>query len=271
MTFSQVLSAALKDLSENGFDNVERIQRWIRELRRAAETDLAPLDIVEQDLNATYRRIYKRLIEEGGIAKFHPGVSRFTIDRLKPKMHSELERRVVASANLIKLNRDSAIEKTTQRFFGIASSIPAGGTKAINKGEEAKTIRKAFSSLPFEERRVAIDQGHKFISSLNSIIATEGGAIAAVWESHWRRSGYNYRHSHKERDGVVYVIRGNWAMERGLMKLAGHQYTDQITQPGEEIFCRCNYHYIYDIESLPSDMITEKGREEIRRIRAKLS
>ncbi|ECG8055094.1 hypothetical protein FM848_23300, partial [Salmonella enterica] len=38
-------------------------------------------------------------------------------------------------------------------------------------------------------------------------------------------------------------------------------YLDEITQPGEEVFCRCYLTYIYNVRSLPDEMKTEKWRK----------
>lgn len=160
------------------------------------------------------------------------------------------------------------LQKVEQRFSGWASSVPEGGSKAVSLSEVKESVGKPLKQLPFEERRVMIDQGAKFASTLNDIIANDNGAIAAVWHSHWRRAGYNYRKDHKERDMHVYTIRGNWALEKGLMKPNDAGYTDRITQPAEEPFCQCNYQYIYNLRDLPEEMLTQKGRDELARVRA---
>jgi hypothetical protein len=210
------------------------------------------------------------MIDDGQILKAHPGVARYTIERLKPRLRVELDRRVAVSKGLIKLNRDQMIEKTTQRFAGWASSVPAGGSRAVDVKDVKQNIRKSLAQLPFEERRVMIDQGAKFISALNEIVATEGGAIAARWHSQWRRNGYHYRHSHKERDQKVYAIRGNWAMDKGLMKAGKAGYYDEITKPGEEVFCSCSATYVYNLRDLPDDMLTNKGRAALEEARAQI-
>ena len=235
---NQVLRAAIADLAEHGYDNVQRVNMWMERIKNAAKASLVP----EADLDAMLRRslgsVYRRLIDRGELLNKHPGVPRFTLERVKPKLRDELERRIMASANLIKLNRSAAIERTLQRFSGWASSVPVGGTKAVDKRETNADIRRAMGSLPFEDRRVIIDQGHKFTSALSEILASDGGAIAGIWHSHWRQRGYNYREDHKERDGEMYAVRGNWALKAGLMK-ADIGYIDDITKPGEEVFCRC--------------------------------
>ncbi len=266
-SFYRTITLAVADLTEHGFDSAERVQFWIQQIRSAAYASMTPAHVLEAQLAATFRGIYQRQIERGGILKYHPGVARFTLEKVKPRLRAELDRRLMASRELIKLNRAAAIEKTTQRFSGWATSIPAGGTDAADKVEVKTTVRKALAQLPFEERRVAVDQGHKFVANLNNIIAVDGGAIAAEWHSHWRQANYNFRRDHKDRDGHIYIVRDNWAMARGLMKSDGHRYTDEITAPGEEVFCRCSYRYLYSLRSLPVGLVTEKGRAELERVR----
>lgn len=174
-------------------------------------------------------------------------------------MRAELDRRIMASANLIKLNREEAISNTLRRFQGWATSIPIGGSDAVDRREEKAYIKKGISGLDFKERRVVIDQTHKLISSLNDIVATNNGAIAAEWHSSWRQANYDYRKDHKERDQVVYMIKDSWADKKGLIKPI-NGYTDSITQPGEEVYCRCSYRYIYLLRDLPSEMLTAKGK-----------
>lgn len=270
-TFFETVTAAIKDFEENGFDSVERLQYWTDQIRKAAADSLTPAYVLEDTLNKSLRSIYKKMITDGQIVRTHVGISRFTIERVSPKLRDELERRMMVSRSLIKLNREAMIEKTTQRFAGWASSVPVGGSRAVEVKDVKDNIRKALTSLPFEERRCIIDQSAKFVSSLNDIIATDGGAIAGRWHSQWRRRGYSYRVDHKERDQKVYAIRGNWAIEKGFMKAGPDGYTDQITKPGEEVFCSCSYQFLYNIRDLPDDMVTAKGRESLADARAKIA
>ena len=238
-SFYSVLSDALDDVIENGFDSAKRIDDWMDALREAAEATLTSRRTMEKMLRNALASIYRRMIDDGMVLKHHPGVSLFTIKNLTPSLRAELDRRIMASAELIKLNREAAIQKTLQRFSGWSTSIPKGGTQAANKKKTKKEIRKALASLPFEERRVLIDQGQKFAASINDIVARDGGAIAGQWVSHWRQSGYNYREDHKERDGEIYLFRDSWASKAGLVKAGAAGYADKITQPAEEPFCRC--------------------------------
>jgi len=271
MTFYEVLTAAVADLTEHGFDSAERVTTWIRKIKEAAIASLVPPAIVEEQLHKAFRHTYHKLVEAGQILERHPGVSKFTLQRVAPRLHAELDRRMTASRELIKLNRAAAIEKTTQRFAGWATSIPPGGTDAADRAKTKTEVRKALASLPFEERRVHIDQAAKFAGNLSEILALDSGAIAGRWASHWRQKNYDYREDHKLRDDKVYVVRGNWALTKGLMKVDEHQYTDEITKPGEEIFCRCSYTWIYSLHALSPGMVTEKGRAELTKAKAYVS
>ncbi len=268
-TFNDVLNAAVADLIANGYDNAERVAEWMIQLRQAAERSMEPLGTVQERLVRALRDTYRAKVEAGGLLRFHPGVSRFTLDRVAPRLRVELDRRIMASADLIKLNRAQTIEVTLQRFSGWATSIPPGGTRKPGVRPEAKDdVKKSLASLSFRERRVAIDQGAKFVNNLSEILAVDGGALAGVWDhTGAHRPGYHPRPEHVARDGKVFVVRGNWAIEQGLMKLAGHQYTDEIERPGELPMCSCQYIWIHSLSRLPPDMITEAGRAKLAEAR----
>lgn len=261
--FYAVLSAAIDDLLEHGFDSAERLARWTAELRKAAERSLVNPAVLEDMLRNGLYKTYERLVDKGQIDKVHVGRPRFTIDKVKPKLRSELDRRIMASADLIKLNREEAIAKTLQRLQGWATSIPAGGSDVASKGKAKANIRKSLAQLPFEERRVIIDQGHKLASAISSIIATDGGSIAAEWVSTFQ-SGYNFRKDHREINGHFFLIRNSWAHTAGLVKPGPDGYTDQIEQPAELPFCRCRHRFIYAVKDLPADMVTAKGRAALQ-------
>ena len=268
MTFYETLTAAINDVVAHGYDSQKRIDEWVSRIRKAAKAGLVSERRMQESLRKTLTDIYRRMVEKGGVWKFQSGVAnRFTKANLKPRLRAELDRRIAASANLITLNREEMVDKTLRRFQGWATSIPKGGSKVPQMRDTKNQVFKAMSQLPFEERRVLIDQGHKLASAISDIVALDEGAIAARWHSNWRQKNYNYRVDHKERDDKIYLVRNSWAQKKGLVKPGLAGYTDQITMPGEEVFCRCNYVYIYHLRDLPADMVTEKGRAELDRVR----
>ena len=265
-----ILTKAMDDMEQYGYDSTSRLERWVNQLRGGILQSLPPLASVENALRLRFNGIYQTNVIRGAVLKRHPGVTRFTLDRLSPQLHHELDRCVLASADLIKLNREEIVSKTVRRFLGWASSIPEGGTRAPGRGEARQGITKAFTSLPYVERRVLVDQGHKFEASLSRVLADASGAIAAIWHSRWRVSGYHYRPDHKERDGKVYLLRGSWAAGAGLVKPGDAGYLDAITQPSEEVNCMCRCEYVTSLSSLPEDMLTEKGKAELMKAQGRL-
>lgn len=261
-TLHEVLTEAVNHYVNRGWDSQESLIQWSTRLRVAAIRQSPSDNIARKHLTS----IYSRLVVDGGALRDQPpdGPKKITLDKIKPQLRQEFEKRVFASANLIKLNREQAIEKTIQRFQGWVTSIPPDGVSEINKSEQKELIKKSVDELDFIARRVAIDQGHKLASNVKYTLSIQGGAIAFKWHSNWRRPGYKFRHDHKERDEIIYLIRDSWAIEKGLIK-AAHGYYDEITAAGEEVFCSCQAIPIYAPQKLPDEFLTEKGKHEFNR------
>ncbi|HGX2049109.1 TPA: hypothetical protein ACNR3S_002191 [Escherichia coli] len=270
-SFASIVRDAVKFFLRNGYSSREELERWQSIIRQAAENETADDYMAMVTRNLT--KSYDLQIGRAEVLKRHPGISRFTINYLEPKLRTELDRRIFASADLIKINRKKAIDTTLSRFSGWASSIPSADTIALTgiqgtMRETAAHIQKTAEQMDYEARRVMIDQNRKLIANIDNVIATSNNAIAAEWHSHWRRPGYDYREDHKERDKLFYLIRGNWAQKNGYVKAGPAGYLDEITQPGEEVFCQCYVTYIYNLRSIPDDMLTRKSRKFLESMKA---
>ncbi|MXF49713.1 hypothetical protein GR294_24795 [Raoultella sp. Lac2] len=270
-TFTRRVREAVKFFLRNGYTSREELERWQSIIRQAAESETSEDYAAMVTRNLTHA--YDLQVGRAYALKRHPGISRFTLNYLEPKVRTELDRRILASVDLIRLNRQKAIDTTLSRFSGWASSIPSAESIALRgiQGtmlETATHIQKSAEQMDFEARRVMIDQNHKLIANIDNVIATSNNAIAAIWHSHWRQPNYDYREDHKERDLLYYLIRGNWAQKNGYVKAGPAGYLDEITQPGEEVFCRCYVTYIYNIRSIPEYMLTQKGRKFLESMKA---
>ena len=104
-TFYRVLTEVIAEMADTGFDSAERLAYWIKRIREAAAQSLTPPYVLERALNETLHGIYRAKIERAGILKHHPGVARFTLERVRPALRAELDRRMMASRELIRLNR----------------------------------------------------------------------------------------------------------------------------------------------------------------------
>jgi hypothetical protein len=256
-TFREILTAAVNDLAEHGYDSQERVERWLLLLRIAAEREL-PQNI-DADMRRQLDAIFTRIVNRGQVLNYVPGVPKYTLEMLRPELRAELDRRILASASLIKLHRAEAIEKTLQRFEGWSTSIPRGGSP-VDKVDVKTLTSKALQKFRFEQRRVAIDQGMKLISNVAEIVAIDNGAIAAEWNA-VHRSGYENRPEHLRRQGTIFLVRDSWAQREGLVKLNGGKYTDEIEKPAQLPFCSCHYRWITSPRRLPVEMLTVKGRD----------
>ncbi len=258
-TFYEQVTAAIRHFQRFGFTSQAELDEWVQRLRRAALLKLQTPEQTEREITAALHARYTQAVTKGGLERQMPALPRFTIEKVKPQLRRELDRRISVSASLIKLNRDEAISTTMRRFQGWATSIPPGGSKIVDVKDEKDNVRRALTNLPFHERRVVIDQTHKLVDAITNIVAVEGGAIAARWHSPWRRQGYAARKDHKSRDELVFAIRDCWAIQKGLMKAGPNGFTDQIERPGEFVFCSCTYEYLFYLTSLPLDMLTKAG------------
>lgn len=268
--YLDTISAAVADIADNGYDSAERLASWMSRIRAAAARAMTPQHEMERHLREALAARYRSEVERGGVASRHEGLSRFTLERIRPQLRSELDRRILASTGLIRLNRDEAVEKTLRRFAGWATSVPAGGTDVAKRRKIKDEVRKPLARLPFEERRVLIDQGHKLASSVSSVLAQQGGALAAAWK-HVKQADYDARPEHLARDGTVFLVKDSWAHERGLVRPGSAGYTDNVEQPAELPFCRCYYRYLYSLGALPSEMLTNKGRRALEEAREKMA
>ena len=261
---SDLLAEAFDYFQEHGFTDEVTVRDWVRRLEDAARASMAP----QEELQAELRRRFTKLFEQT-VAKIGrtPGVARFTVQNVHPALRAVLDRRILASAALIKLNRDEMIGATLRRFVGWVTSLPAEDQRKVDRAALREQLGKPLRSLPWAERRVMIDQGHKLVANVSATVAEGGGAIAARWVSHWRQENYDYREKHKERDGNVYVIRDSWAAKAGSVRRGDQPWSDEITQPAEEPFCRCNYTYLYHLRQLPEECLTAKGREKLAEAR----
>jgi hypothetical protein len=267
-SFYDTLQEAVEDVTQHGFDTAERVKNWRDRLMEAAESSWSSARHAEGSARAALGGVYRRLVDRYGVLKRQPGIARWNIERVRPQLRQELDKRILAAADLIKLNREEAVAKTLRRFQGWATSIPAGGSEVVDKREVRAEVYKPIQSRTFVERRVATDQGHKLAASINKVVAEGNDAIAAIWRSHFRQEGYDYREDHRERDGKIFLIRNSWAHRDGFVKPGPAGYTDDVEEVGELVSCRCFKVYIFTLGKLPADMLTEKGRTRLAEARA---
>jgi hypothetical protein len=266
-SFRELLTDAINELSRVGYLNPAEIEEWLMVLRAAAERDLGPENYIDSDVRAGFERLFNRFVDGVKLPEHVEGVDRFTKHMIKPKLWGELDRRIKASADLIKMHRREAIERTMRRFQGWATALPPGGDDTIDRRETKTLLGQDLVNYRYHRRFVDTDQGHKLIANVANIVAVEAGAIAGTWHSHGATDpSYNARVDHLDRDGKTYLIRDSWAHRQGLVKPV-NGYLDQITAPAVEPNCRCWLTYHTSPRRLPDAFLTKRGQEWIEESR----
>jgi hypothetical protein len=262
--FRTLIMEALRWFATNGYSSEGVLQDWLLRLHRALERELPTDAATKTQISNALAKVFDREIKSG-IVKRVPGVTRYTLDRVAPALRAELDRRIFASVDLIKLNKAAATQKTLQRFSGWVTSVPAGGMAKPDIREVAQDILKPSKQVRFEARRVAIDQGAKLSQNVAKVVSIHAGAIAGIWHDRGQYDkSYDYRPDHLERSGKLFLVRDSWAMNEGLIAKRGLQYMDEITEPAQEIYCSCWYEFVTSPKALPETLLTAKGREWVR-------
>ena len=259
--FRALLLQALKEFALHGYRNETHLQEWLMRLHAALERELPADAWVRTQLAGVLDRIFRRDVVNGAVMKRVPGITRYTLDRISPSLRAELDRRIFAGIDLIRLNKRAATQKTLQRFAGWVSSVPRFGSATTDLRAVASEMAKPVAQVKYEARRVAIDQGHKLSAAVAHVVAQEAGAIAAIWHDRGQYDhGYDARPEHLKRSGKLFLVRDSWAISGGLIKKSGLSFTDSIEQPAELPYCSCAYEYITTPRDLPTELLTAKGR-----------
>lgn len=268
-TYRDLAKNAVADLS-TGSASISSLEVWMNRLRSSFQSQLTPMNQVEKNLESYFGSIYNRIATKKPAKGQPTTVSKYGRSRLSKEAQDLVANKVIASVSLIKLNREIAIADSLKRTAGWYSSVPLEGVSPDNKQEAIHDITKSFKQLPYVERRVIMDQGHKLTASIEDVVCRGEGAIAAIWHSNVGQLNYNYRRDHAARNERIYLLRNSWAHKAGLIKSPyAVAFTDEQTMPAEEVNCRCKYQYLYNLQDLPTEFLTKKGLEAIEALKGK--
>jgi len=156
-----------------------------------------------------------------------------------------------------------------QRFL---QHVPAGGSADREAKLAITGIKKAFRDLTKWDKLFSTIKVGSFPAAISRTLELEGNPLAAIWRySPLDEQGeFRNAYSHKELDGRIYCVPGNWAIEKRLMKAGTNGYIDNIAQPGEDFDCMCYYQWIYNLGSLPENMLTAEGQAGLNRAKKEL-
>lgn len=207
----------------------------------------------------------------------HKGVTKSSINDLKPKFRKELEDRVKISFNLMKNQEDELKQKIASRFINwvsIDSKEVRGNTTSKQSLLNFLDFTKENGIAENHAKFILQDQTRKMVASFDDLIARENNAIGGIWHNRGDRrvvgnpqgiypnSETKAHGDHWEREGVFYAFKNGWAYRDRL--IVAPVYEDlEDGGVGVAIGCRCRLEYIYDLRDVPYAYLTKKGKELI--------
>lgn len=262
---------------------VDRIERGIfdttsaKTLQNGVEVLRGEFDewVEKQDKLKTIRGFIKKGYNDfldNRVYKDNKGITKASINDLKPKFKKRLENRILNSFQLIKNKDEETKNALASRFLNYVT-IDSKEVRGKGAGEKSFLDFMEFAKeMGIDENHALFileDQTRKLTSELNQIVAKENGAIGCIWKTRRDKrvvgnpdglypEGNKAHNDHYERENKFFVYKDGWAYKQGLIK--GEIYDNlEDGGVGVAIGCRCWVVNIYDLFDVPSENLTKKG------------
>jgi hypothetical protein len=271
------INAAINELLKKGSASAI-IKSWRDELERVLdEAATSPAD-ASDSVQRYYQNYLDRIIEVRGLPmhsivsaddKQVTAITGFgmngNFELLLPKMRRAFDSCVNDVKAQAEQFRQRELLDVLNTFEQWARSIPLGGTKEKSFRDEARSVRQILKAFSKWDKYYFYAKRSNFSNEINRIIAESNGAIAALWHFYDCE-----KPMHKERDKKVYLIRGNWAIEKGFIDDHEAKFTDDLPLPGND-GCMCSYCYLSHVGDLPAELLTPKGKNAKKEIEHKFA
>ena len=209
-----------------------------------------------------------------GFAKNNKNLKGWRLNRLKPLLRKQLRERINASLSLIKTLDANRMNVLQTRFLGWLTSQNNEGT-GQPKLREVMGVEKLIRKNDKHYNMILKDQTRKMIGNFDNIIAEQYNALGFFWKTRrdnrvvGKPSGKNPKGNkmhgdHYDREGKFYFYKANWATKRGLINKSHKDFHWAVFEdglPGQPINCRCYAYNIYELEDVPRELLSEKGKE----------
>ena len=168
---------------------------------------------------------------------------------------------------------DQQLDELHSRLDEFLGQVPSGGTKD-------KAVKSKITELKQEIRHFVkwyklfnVYKAQSLASEIQYIFSLQGNPLAAIWLYNRidEQGEYRKTYDHKIQDGNFYAVQGNWAIEKGLMRVGPHGYINDSSRPAQEIGCMCRLQWVYNLRDLPGDLLTTKGQSVLERTRSNIA
>ncbi|BBE76220.1 hypothetical protein [Phytobacter sp. MRY16-398] len=122
----------------------------------------------------------------------------------------------------------------------------------LRKKSRKKGIIRQYQSSDLDS---SVDKARTLLNAADHVKATENNAIAAIWKA--RKCD-----EHASMNENVYAIKGCWALKKKMMKVGPAGYLSDTPLPRS---CGCYLTYLYNLRSLPENMLTDNARKIVNK------
>lgn len=228
----------------------------------------------------TLRSAYSRYIHKG-FAENNKGLKGWRLNLLKDDLRKELKDRINASLMFIKTQDEQRMGVLKTRFLSwlaeTESDKPSNIKEVLQVSHEIKKNDKHY-------KMILADQTRKMIGNFDTIVANKYQALGFFWKT--RRDnrvtgnptgknpkGNEMHGDHYSRQEKFYFYHNNWAIKQRLIntKHKLFKWADfEDGLPGQPINCRCYAYNIYELEDIPAELLSEKGKAYLQETRENL-
>lgn len=207
--------------------------------------------------------------------KKHHKKDNFNINDINANVRKLLEKRIITSLNNIKIKDKKLLLEIQNRFINFL----------VNNDNKNKTLKDLKDNLRVNEcltqsknytKNILRDQMHRFNDSIDYTMGTLNGAVGLVWHTQQDKrvvgdptglypKGNTLHNNHFKRDGVFFSLKDSIATKNKLVNAEIFETLTDIKECGRPINCRCYYEYIYDLRDVPTQYLTKKGFNFIKK------
>lgn len=232
--------------------------------------------IFTKSLKKSYISYTKRGFEEN-----NKGLKGWRLNLLKDDLRRELKGRINNSLMLIKTQDEQRMSILKTRFLSWLAETESGKSPNI---KETLKVSHEIRKNDRHYRMILADQTRKMIGNFDNIVANKYQALGFFWKT--RRDnrvtgkpggknpkGNEMHGDHYARQDKFYFYHNNWAIQQRLIN-TNHKlfkwadFEDGL--PGQPINCRCYAYNIYELEDIPKELLSEKGKAYLQEKQEKL-
>ncbi len=185
-------------------------------------------------------------------------------DRLLPEIRQQLD----ASVGRFLSHAETVFAQYQAEFLSLLDDFLGDPPRLAKEiGPRVTPVKRELGYYAKWDRLLGVLTSFAFLNEVEYIFHRREGRYIAV---EWRYSeadkqmDFAPESDHPTRDGAIYAVRDNWAIQKGMMVPGSVGYIDDTDIPGRQLGCMCNLRWISSPAQLPEDMLTDIGREAVR-------